>query len=103
MLRYCVAIHLNSNEDKFFLLAYMTQKLVALVNGECAPESPDNPQFQEGLVSGHIILLIIRERLELLLNTARRRIESNEKRKTLQATLTRFLTWSFVLRAERFG
>ncbi|VDN43837.1 unnamed protein product [Gongylonema pulchrum] len=46
LLRNCVAIHLDKNEDKFFLLAYMAQKLLALVKGECASESPDNPHHE---------------------------------------------------------
>uniref|UniRef100_A0A1I7VF12 DNA-directed RNA polymerase subunit beta n=1 Tax=Loa loa TaxID=7209 RepID=A0A1I7VF12_LOALO len=81
LLRVCVAIHLDNDEDKFFLLSYMAQKLIALTKGECAAESPDNPQFQEAAVSGHILLLIIRERLENTLNIARRKIELEAKRK----------------------
>ncbi|VDK87186.1 unnamed protein product [Onchocerca ochengi] len=81
LLRVCVAIHLDSDDDKFFLLSYMAQKLIALTKGECAAESPDNPQFQEAAVSGHILLLIIRERLENTLSIARRKIEFEAKRK----------------------
>ncbi|MCP9260235.1 DNA-directed RNA polymerase subunit beta [Dirofilaria immitis] len=81
LLRVCVAIHLDNDEDKFFLLSYMAQKLIALSKGECAAESPDNPQFQEAAVSGHILLLIIRERLENTLSIARRKIEFEAKRK----------------------
>ncbi|VDN88186.1 unnamed protein product [Brugia pahangi] len=81
LLRVCVAIHLDNDEDKFFLLSYMAQKLIALAKGECAAESPDNPQFQEAAVSGHILLLIIRERLENTLSIARRKIELEAKRK----------------------
>ncbi|KAL3998757.1 RNA polymerase Rpb2 domain 6 family protein [Acanthocheilonema viteae] len=81
LLRVCVAVHLDNDEDKFFLLTYMAQKLIALTKGECSAESPDNPQFQEAAVSGHILLLIIRERLENILNIARRKIEFEAKRK----------------------
>ncbi|VDN34413.1 unnamed protein product [Gongylonema pulchrum] len=88
LLRNCVAIHLDKNEDKFFLLAYMAQKLLALVKGECASESPDNPQFQEASVSGHILLLIIRERLENILGAARKKIDFEAKRKAEKYHLT---------------
>lgn len=69
----------------------MAQKLIALTKGECAAESPDNPQFQEVAVSGHILLLIIRERLENILSIARRKIESNAKRKGESFLLSRFV------------
>ncbi|KHN78016.1 DNA-directed RNA polymerase I subunit RPA2 [Toxocara canis] len=88
LLRACVAIHLSDNEEKFFLLVYMAQKLIALAKGECAPETPDNPQFQEAAVSGHIMLLIIRERMENVLGMTRRKIESEAKRKMDTFTLT---------------
>uniref|UniRef100_A0A0M3KGT6 DNA-directed RNA polymerase n=1 Tax=Anisakis simplex TaxID=6269 RepID=A0A0M3KGT6_ANISI len=81
LLRSSVAIHLSDNEEKFFLLVYMAQKLVALAKGECAPESPDNPQFQEAAVSGHIMLLTLRERLETVLRNARYRIEQEAQKK----------------------
>lgn len=88
-MRYCVAIHLDKDIDKFFLLVYMAQKLMALVKGECANESPDNPQFQEAAVSGHIMLLILRERMENILGIARRKIEFEAKRKVDNFRLTR--------------
>lgn len=75
LLRRCVAIHLQSDEEKFFCLVMMAQKLMALVKGEILPESLDNPQFQEASISGHIILLILRERLERMLLNTRRRLE----------------------------
>lgn len=99
MLRVCVAIHLDNDVDKFFLLTYMAQKLIALTKGECAAESPDNPQFQEAAVSGHILLLIIRERLENILGIARRKIESEAKRKE-NFLLSRFI---IILKISFFG
>ncbi|KIH45801.1 hypothetical protein ANCDUO_24154 [Ancylostoma duodenale] len=81
IINSCVAVHLDDWEEKFYLLVYMAQKLFALVKGECAAETPDNPQFQEAAVSGHIILLIIRERMENILGMVRRKLEFNAKRK----------------------
>ncbi|VDN03092.1 unnamed protein product [Thelazia callipaeda] len=88
LLRSCVAIHLHDDEDKFFLLSFMAQKLIALVKGECASESPDNPQFQEVVISGHVLLLIIRERLEIILGMVRRKILFEAKRKEDRFLLT---------------
>jgi hypothetical protein len=59
----------------------MSQKLIALALGEILAESPDNPQFQEASVSGHIILLIIRERLENVLGLIHRKLEIAEKKR----------------------
>jgi len=41
-----LAVHLKTDEQKFYCLAMMAQKLVALVKNEIQPESLDNPQFQ---------------------------------------------------------
>lgn len=57
----------------------MAQKLISLALGEILAESPDNPQFQEATVSGHIFLLIIRERLENVLSVIRHKLEKVEK------------------------
>uniref|UniRef100_A0A8R1DTA8 DNA-directed RNA polymerase subunit beta n=1 Tax=Caenorhabditis japonica TaxID=281687 RepID=A0A8R1DTA8_CAEJA len=81
ILRECVCVHLDSDEEKFYTLAYMAQKCVALVKGECAPETPDNPQFQEASVSGHILLLILRERMENIIGMVRRKLEFMSARK----------------------
>lgn len=99
ILNSCVAVHLNNNEDKYNLLAYMAAKLIALVKvrtyslkiskiwkrsnfqNECAPETPDNPQFQEAAISGHILLLVVRERMENILGMVRRKIEFLARKK----------------------
>lgn len=81
IIKECVLVHLEDDEEKFYTLAYMAQKLIALVKGECAPETPDNPQFQEASVSGHILLLILRERMENILGMLRRKIEFVSSRK----------------------
>lgn len=86
-----VCIHLNDDVDKFFCLTYMAQKLIALVKGEILPESPDNPQFQEASVSGHIILLILRERLENILVGVRKKLEIIAKRKGENFNFTGFV------------
>ncbi|VDM58705.1 unnamed protein product [Angiostrongylus costaricensis] len=88
IIESCVAVHLDDWIEKFYILVYMAQKLFALVKGECAPETPDNPQFQEAAVSGHVILLIIRERLENTLGMVRRKLEFFANRKKDSFVLT---------------
>ncbi|KAI6228988.1 DNA-directed RNA polymerase subunit beta [Aphelenchoides fujianensis] len=81
ILHNCVCIHLSSDEEKFHCLSLMSQKLISLALGEILPESPDNPQFQEATVSGHIFGLMLRERLETTLGVIKRKIEAAERRK----------------------
>ena len=49
----------------------MTQKLYALVNEKCAPESPDNPMNQELLLGGHLYLMVIKVILSFLSTKAK--------------------------------
>ncbi|CAI4223171.1 unnamed protein product [Auanema sp. JU1783] len=81
ILQQTVAVHATTTDEKYNILTYMAQKLMALAKYECAPETPDNPQFQEAAVSGHILLLIIRERLENILGMVRRKLEYGAKKK----------------------
>lgn len=46
LFQNCLAIHLDSDEEKFYCLALMAHKLVGLVKNEVNAESLDNPQFQ---------------------------------------------------------
>jgi hypothetical protein len=85
----CVAIHVDSHTDKFNVLAFMAEKLIGLVKGEYAPESLDNPQFQEASVSGNILLMLIRERLDLCLRAIRNAIEQAHARTPDNYTVNR--------------
>ncbi|CAL1530216.1 unnamed protein product [Lymnaea stagnalis] len=64
LFKNSLCIHLDKDADKFNFLVYMTQKLFAFVNGDCAAESSDNPMFQEVLVPGHLIQMVLAEKLE---------------------------------------
>ncbi|KAH9496230.1 DNA-directed RNA polymerase I subunit RPA2 [Bulinus truncatus] len=68
LFKNSVCIHLDNNSDKFNLLVYMTQKLFAFVHGECAEENPDNPMFQELLVPGHLMQMVLKEKLDAYLS-----------------------------------
>nr|CAD2181756.1 unnamed protein product [Meloidogyne enterolobii] len=81
LLTHCLAVHLKTDEQKFYCLAMMAQKLVALVKNEIQPESLDNPQFQEASVSGHILALISRERMENILLIVRKKLEIVAKKR----------------------
>ena len=42
--------------------SHMTQKLFTFVAGECTAENPDNPMFQEALLSGHLYQMVLKVR-----------------------------------------
>ncbi|KAL8613329.1 hypothetical protein ACOMHN_052569 [Nucella lapillus] len=64
LLKQCICVHLQNNRDKFNMMIYMTRKLLAFAQGQCCEESADNPMNQELLLSGHLMLMMLREKLE---------------------------------------
>ncbi|KPM05263.1 DNA-directed RNA polymerase I subunit RPA2-like protein [Sarcoptes scabiei] len=77
LFRECIAVHLNSNIDKFNLLIFMTRKLFSFVQNECAEEKPDNPMFHEIYQSGHVYFALFLERLQVFLTSVKQTIERN--------------------------
>uniref|UniRef100_A0A182P955 DNA-directed RNA polymerase subunit beta n=1 Tax=Anopheles epiroticus TaxID=199890 RepID=A0A182P955_9DIPT len=61
LLKQCVLIHLDSEEDKFNLLVHMIHKLFAVVQGHHAVETLDNTMMQEVMLGGHIYQNLLRE------------------------------------------
>lgn len=61
-------------------LSYMLRKLYALVSGSCAADNPDSPQHQEVLLPGYLYGMIIKERLEEVLNQVRNQIATDARR-----------------------
>ena len=49
----------------------MLRKLYSVVNGTCCADNPDSPQHQEVLLPGQLYGMIIKERLEEILNSIR--------------------------------
>ena len=52
----------------------MLRKLFAVVSGSCCVDNPDSPQHQEVLLPGSLYGMIIKERLEEILNQIRTNI-----------------------------
>lgn len=50
ILKNCVLIHLNDNEDKFNMLLFMTQKLFMFVQDKCRAEGADTTMMHELLL-----------------------------------------------------
>lgn len=74
ILKKCILIHLDKNEDKFNLLIFMTQKLFMFAQDKCKPEGVDSVMMQELLLGGHLYLQILKERLQTWLFTLKTNI-----------------------------
>lgn len=86
LFKRCIAIHLEKNIDKFNYLIYALQKLFTYVRGGCAAESPDNPMFQEVLLPGHLMQMLLKEKIEtylLALKQSILKVISSKKTKEL--------------------
>lgn len=47
VIKQCILIHLDNNEDKFHTLIFMTKKLFALAQNKCKVEGVDSVMMQE--------------------------------------------------------
>ncbi|KAK4874170.1 hypothetical protein RN001_013530 [Aquatica leii] len=71
IFKHCILIHLDNLEDKFNMLAFMTQKLFTFAQDQCKTEGADAVMMQELLLGGHLYLQVIKERLYVWLNSLR--------------------------------
>ncbi|KAF4575277.1 hypothetical protein EYR40_004988 [Pleurotus pulmonarius] len=74
LLQKMVFVHLENPRDKFRMLLFSLRKLYALVSGSCSADNPDSPQHQEVLLPGTLYGMIIKERIEEILNNVRTNI-----------------------------
>ncbi|KAF8915242.1 DNA-directed RNA polymerase I polypeptide 2 [Mucidula mucida] len=77
LMRKMVLVHLESPRDKFRMLIFMLRKLYALVSKSCCADNPDSPQHQEVLLPGTLYGMIIKERVEEILNGIRATIAAD--------------------------
>lgn len=63
-LRKLVMVHLGDNMDKFNMFILMVRKLFALVSGKCCVDNPDSPVQQEILLTGHLYVQYLKEKLD---------------------------------------
>ncbi len=68
-LKKIVLVHLESSLDKFNLFILMVRKLFALVSGQCSVDNPDSAVQQEILLTGHLYLQYLKEKLDDFLNS----------------------------------
>lgn len=69
-----ICVHVSSYTDKFNTLCVMIEKLYALVAGECEFDNLDAPCNHEVLLSGHLYVQLLGEKLQDLLEGAKQKI-----------------------------
>lgn len=79
-LREHICVHLSSDSDKMNIISLMIEKLYALVIDEINPDNLDSLQTQEVLLSGHLYAMILREKLEELLQGIREKMLKDASR-----------------------
>jgi hypothetical protein len=62
--RRCIFIHAETWKEKLGCLAGMNRKLFDFVEGKCKGESVDAVQAQEALLSGHLYMQVLQDKLE---------------------------------------
>ena len=67
VLRKFILVHLENYRDRFNLLGFMIRKLFALVSGDCMADNPDSPMNHDVLLSGHLYLLFVKDKLDSML------------------------------------
>ena len=67
-------MHTENDEEKFNCLILMIEKLYAVVGGECDLDNLDSIANQEVLLSGHLYIALLQEKLFDLLIGAKAKI-----------------------------
>ncbi|KIK67608.1 hypothetical protein GYMLUDRAFT_36342 [Collybiopsis luxurians FD-317 M1] len=71
LIRKLILVHIENPREKYRMLLFMLRKIYSLVNGTCCADNPDSPQHQEVLLPGTLYAMIIKERMEEILNSIR--------------------------------
>lgn len=70
-LKEHIAVHLEHSNDKFRVICLLIEKLYALVSNEIQPDNLDSLCNHEVLLPGHLYTMILREKLEEILQGIR--------------------------------
>lgn len=73
-----IFVNCKNNIDKWYLLIHLIKKIYALAEGRIQSESTDSLDTQEALLPGHLLLRILKERLEVFLSTLQYRINRDQ-------------------------
>ncbi|XP_050497615.1 DNA-directed RNA polymerase I subunit RPA2 isoform X2 [Diabrotica virgifera virgifera] len=91
ILKKCILIHLDNNEDKFNMLVFMAQKLFSFAQDKCKVEGADAVMMQELLLGGHLYLQILKEKMYSWLNGLKLSILKLAKAATFSLSQTEIL------------
>jgi DNA-directed RNA polymerase I subunit RPA2 len=69
-----ICIHANDWNDKFNILCLMSEKLYSLSFGIIKPDNYDAPTNHEILLSGHLYIMILKEKITDMLNNLEQKI-----------------------------
>jgi len=75
----------------------MIRKLYAIVSGSCCPDNPDSPQHQEVLLPGSLYGMIVKERMEEILNSIKSNIAVDVRNRAVDFNDS----WYFLLLASQ--
>ena len=73
-------MHLKEDSDKVKIICLMIEKLYALVTDEINADNLDSLMTQEVLLTGHLYMMILREKLEELLLGIREKMVKDASR-----------------------
>lgn len=73
-------MHLKDDADKVKIICLMIEKLYALVTDEINADNLDSLMTQEVLLTGHLYMMILREKLEELLLGIREKMVKDASR-----------------------
>ena len=73
-LKEYICIHTNDFNDKFNILCLMAEKLYLLVFDMIKPDNLDSPINHEILLSGHLYLMVLKEKIEDMLRNLEQKI-----------------------------
>jgi DNA-directed RNA polymerase I subunit RPA2 len=79
-LKEYIMVHLEDNTDKFNMLCVLIEKLYLLSFGEIKPDNMDSPLNHEILLSGHLYMMVLKEKLEEVLNFVKLRLSKSMSR-----------------------
>jgi DNA-directed RNA polymerase I subunit RPA2 len=91
-IRDYILIHLNDNTEKFNMLCVLIEKLYLLAFGEIKPDNMDSPLNHEILLTGHLYVMILKEKMEEVLNILKLKINKSLQR-AQEATKLRDLSY----------
>ena len=91
----------NVNQQKFHIMIHMIQKLYALAQGSIKQDNPDCLANQEVLLPGHLMLMILKEKLEECLAGIKQTIVTDMRLHPTKVQLTKELYFRKVLDAQK--